>query len=94
VADPVLFVDDVTVRFGGLLALDGVRLQVDPGDRWAVIGPNGAGKTTLFRAIMGEVYPTGGRVHLFGSEVSRMPPTGKPSAGWRGPSRSPISSRL
>lgn len=79
--DPVLFVDDVTVRFGGLLALDGVRLQVDPGDRWAVIGPNGAGKTTLFRAIMGEVYPTGGRVHLFGSEVSRMPPHRKAQRG-------------
>ena len=79
--DPVLFVDDVTVRFGGLLALDGVRLQVDPGDKWAVIGPNGAGKTTLFRAIMGEVYPTGGRVHLFGSDVSRMPPHRKAQRG-------------
>lgn len=80
-ADPVLVVDDVTVRFGGVTALDDVRLQVHPGDRWAVIGPNGAGKTTLFRTIMGEVYPTRGRVHLFGSDVSEVPPHRKAQQG-------------
>ncbi len=80
-ADPVLVVDDVTVRFDGVTALDGVQLRVEPGDRWAVIGPNGAGKTTLFRTIMGEVYPTLGRVHLFGSDVSRVPPHKKAQQG-------------
>jgi branched-chain amino acid transport system ATP-binding protein len=81
VADPVLLVDDVTVRFDGVVALDGVDLRVEPGDRWAVIGPNGAGKTTLFRTIMGEVYPTRGRVHLFGTDVSRVPSHKKAQRG-------------
>lgn len=80
-ADPILFVDDVTVEFGGVTALDGVSLEVGTGERWAVIGPNGAGKTTLFRAIMGEVYPTFGRVHLFGSDVSHVPPHRKAQKG-------------
>ncbi|HEX6302362.1 MAG TPA: ABC transporter ATP-binding protein [Acidimicrobiia bacterium] len=80
-ADPVLWVDNVTVRFDGVVALDSVDLRVEPGDRWAVIGPNGAGKTTLFRAIMGEVYPTRGRVHLFGADVSRVPPHRKAQKG-------------
>lgn len=80
-ADPALLVEDVTVRFGGVLALDDVRLQVDSGDRWAVIGPNGAGKTTLFRTITGEVYPDAGRVHLFGSDLSRVPPHRKAQRG-------------
>lgn len=80
-AEPVLWVDDVTVRFDGVVALDSVHLRVEPGDRWAVIGPNGAGKTTLFRTIMGEVYPTTGRVHLFGADVSRVPPQRKAQQG-------------
>lgn len=79
--DLVLSVDAVTVRFGGVTALDGVDLRVAPGERWAVIGPNGAGKTTLFRTIMGEVYPTEGRVHLFGSDVSHVPPHRKAQRG-------------
>lgn len=80
-AESVLWVDDVTVRFDGVVALDNVHLRVEPGDRWAVIGPNGAGKTTLFRTIMGEVYPTMGRVHLFGADVSRVPPHRKAQKG-------------
>jgi branched-chain amino acid transport system ATP-binding protein len=73
VVDPVLQVEDVKVRFGGVTAVDGVSLEVEEGARWAVIGPNGAGKTTLFRTICGEVYPTDGRVHLFGRDVTRKP---------------------
>ncbi len=80
-SEPVLWVEDVTVRFDGVVALDSVHLRVEPGDRWAVIGPNGAGKTTLFRTIMGEVYPTKGRVHLFGADVSRVPPYRKAQKG-------------
>ena len=65
VVEPILHVDDVTVRFGGVTAVDGVTLKVQRGARWAVIGPNGAGKTTLFKTISGEVHPTHGRVHHF-----------------------------
>ncbi len=71
---PILHVDDVTVRFGGVTAVSGVSLQVERGARWAVIGPNGAGKTTLFKTISGEVHPTTGRVHLFGADTSRSTP--------------------
>ncbi len=79
--DPILSVEGVTVVFGGVTALDRVSLRVGAGERWAVIGPNGAGKTTLFRAITGEVYPTVGRVHLFGSDVTRVPPYRKAQRG-------------
>ncbi len=71
VAELILFVDDVSVYFGGVTAVDQVSLRVAPGERWALIGPNGAGKTTLFKAISGEVYPSQGRVHLFGTDMSR-----------------------
>jgi branched-chain amino acid transport system ATP-binding protein len=70
---PLLRVDGVSRRFGGLLAVDGVTLSVGRGERLAVIGPNGAGKTTLFRLIAGEMRPTAGTVSLFGRDVTRMP---------------------
>lgn len=80
-APPILHVDDVTVRFGGVTAVDGVTLRVERGSRWAVIGPNGAGKTTLFKAISGEVRPTMGRVHLFGTDTTKAPPNKKAQRG-------------
>ena len=79
--EAILHVDDISVHFGGVTAVDHVSLRVNPGERWAIIGPNGAGKTTLFRAISGEVYPTEGRVHLFGSDMSRVPPYRKAQKG-------------
>jgi len=63
----------LTKRFGGLLAVDGVNLRVESGERRAIIGPNGAGKTTLFRLISGEFPVTHGKIRLFGSEITRMP---------------------
>ena len=80
-APPILHVDGVTVRFGGVTAVDGVTLRVERGSRWAVIGPNGAGKTTLFKAISGEVRPTIGRVHLFGSDTTKAAPNKKAQSG-------------
>ncbi len=74
-------VQDVTVRFGGVTAVNKVSLQVEAGERWAVIGPNGAGKTTLFRTISGEVRPTEGRVELFGDDMSRAAPYRKAQRG-------------
>ncbi|MGZ5383717.1 MAG: ABC transporter ATP-binding protein [Acidimicrobiia bacterium] len=79
--EPILHVDDVSVHFGGVTAVDHVSLRVAPGERWAVIGPNGAGKTTLFRAISGEVYPSDGRIHLFGTDMSQAPPYRKAQKG-------------
>jgi branched-chain amino acid transport system ATP-binding protein len=60
--------------FGGLPAINGVSLEVAPGERRLIIGPNGAGKTTLFNLITGDLPRDGGTIHLFGSEVSRLKP--------------------
>jgi len=64
---------DLTIRFGGLSAVDGVSLDVPVGERRAIIGPNGAGKTTLFNLIAGQLRPTAGRVHLAGRDVTDLP---------------------
>jgi branched-chain amino acid transport system ATP-binding protein len=71
--EPVLRLDGVARRFGGLVAVDGVSLSLGPRQRLAVIGPNGAGKTTLFRLIAGDMAPSAGRISLFGRDVTRMP---------------------
>jgi branched-chain amino acid transport system ATP-binding protein len=60
----LLEIVDLTMDFGGLRAVDGVSLQVGPGEIAALIGPNGAGKTTLFNCITGVYRPTGGSIHL------------------------------
>jgi branched-chain amino acid transport system ATP-binding protein len=61
---PLLSVKNVTVRFGGLTAVDDVSFEVKPGELLGLIGPNGAGKTTMMRAIVGVVRPTLGSVVL------------------------------
>jgi ABC-type branched-subunit amino acid transport system ATPase component len=61
-AAPVLEVLDLTKRFGGMLVLDGVSIEVREGQIHGIIGPNGAGKTTLFNVINGIYTATGGRV--------------------------------
>ena len=60
--------------FGGLPAIDGVSLEVMPGERRLIIGPNGAGKTTLFNLITGDLPRDDGTIRLFGEEVSRLQP--------------------
>jgi branched-chain amino acid transport system ATP-binding protein len=68
-----LSLTSVSKAFGGLRAVDGVSLEVRPGERRAIIGPNGAGKTTLFSLISGEQPITEGRIVLFGRDVTRLP---------------------
>jgi branched-chain amino acid transport system ATP-binding protein len=68
---PVLEVDKVTVRFGGLTAVNEVALKVGRGEIVAVIGPNGAGKTTLFNAIAGVTDVTSGEIRLNGKPLTR-----------------------
>ena len=72
-AEPIVRLRGVGRRFGGVLAVSEVDLDVRPGERRALLGPNGAGKTTLFNVISGEFPPTGGRVELFGQDVTTMP---------------------
>ncbi len=73
-APPALAVSEVSVRFGGLQALDGVDLEVAVGEVHGLIGPNGAGKTTLFNVVAGLQRPTGGRVHMGIHDVTGAKP--------------------
>jgi zinc transport system ATP-binding protein len=67
---PVIELRDVSVRYGnGVLALDGITLDVNNRDLLGLIGPNGAGKSTLLNVILGLIRPTSGSIKLFGSEV-------------------------
>jgi branched-chain amino acid transport system ATP-binding protein len=72
VSDSVLRIRGVSRRFGGVVAVKDVDLDVAPGERRAVLGPNGAGKSTLFNLIAGADTPTSGSIELFGSDVSRL----------------------
>jgi branched-chain amino acid transport system ATP-binding protein len=71
---PLLLVDGLTRRFGGLAALDDVSFSVQPGSICGLIGPNGAGKTTLMNLVSGLVPPTSGRVLAAGVEITGRPP--------------------
>ena len=72
--EPLLDIKDLTVRFGGLVALREVSLTVPAGSVVAVIGPNGSGKSTLFNAVTGLVTPDSGRVRFAGYPIERLPP--------------------
>ncbi len=65
-------VEHLTVRFGGLTAVDDVSFTVDEGQVFTIIGPNGAGKTTLFNLISRLYQPTAGRIVFRGEEVTRL----------------------
>ncbi len=65
---------ELTRRFGGLAAVNGVSLTVRAGEVRSIIGPNGAGKTTFFNLITGGLRPTGGRILFKGRDVTGMPP--------------------
>jgi branched-chain amino acid transport system ATP-binding protein len=70
----LLSVEDVTRRFGGIVALDGVSLAAEEGTITGLIGPNGAGKTTLFNVVTRLYKPDSGRVVLAGHDLLRTPP--------------------
>jgi ABC-type branched-subunit amino acid transport system ATPase component len=76
-----LRVDQLTVRFGGLLAVDHMSLQVPLGHLTGLIGPNGAGKTTTFNSITGLNKPTEGRIRLFGHDVTTLSPQARAQRG-------------
>ena len=73
-ADALLAARDVTVRFGGLVAVDGVDLDVGTRELVGIIGPNGAGKTTFFHTLSGVLRPTSGRLVVHGRDLTGRPP--------------------
>jgi len=71
---PLLEVDGISVRFGALLALNRVSLEIGRGEIVAIIGPNGAGKTTLLNSISGFYHPYEGRIAFEGRDRTRLAP--------------------
>ncbi len=71
---PILTTEQLSVRFGGLSALDKVDFQVRRESVHAIIGPNGAGKSTFFNCLTGVLRPTGGRIVFNGEDITGLPP--------------------
>ncbi len=81
--DPILRVDNLTVRYNGSYALEGVSLAVDEGEQVAIVGPNGAGKSTLFKALVGLIPPASGSISTNGVEMAYV--TQRSTVDWSFP---------
>jgi branched-chain amino acid transport system ATP-binding protein len=73
VADPLLRVENLVRRFGGIVATDNLSLDVGRGELHAIIGPNGAGKTTLISQLTGQLFPNSGSIHFSGQDITGLP---------------------
>jgi branched-chain amino acid transport system ATP-binding protein len=72
-AEPLLQIEGLTKRFGGVVASDDVTLSIPQGEMHAIIGPNGAGKTTLIGQLTGELSSQSGRIHFVGDDITALP---------------------
>ena len=77
----LLEVDEISVRFGGIIALDGLSFEIDEGQILGLIGPNGAGKTTMFNVVSRIYDPTGGRLTFDGVDLLEVPAHGIAGTG-------------
>ena len=73
-SENVLHIDHLTMKFGGVVAVDDFSMDVNKGEIVALIGPNGAGKTTAFNAVTGVYQPTAGTVNLLGENITGLRP--------------------
>jgi branched-chain amino acid transport system ATP-binding protein len=73
VADALLAIEELTKRFGGVVASDNISLAIPPGELHAIIGPNGAGKSTLIGQLTGEIAPDSGAVRFEGRDITALP---------------------
>ena len=80
----VLHVENVTMQFGGVVAVNNLSMDIGEGEIVALIGPNGAGKTTAFNCITGVYEPTNGRVDFMGKTIVENYPTGKMKRAYAG----------
>lgn len=87
----VLSIQDLTMQFGGVVAVNNLSAEVNEGEIVALIGPNGAGKTTAFNCITGVYQPTNGRVEFMGTTLSEGYPTGKMRRAYNGENRGKYS---
>ena len=76
-----LSTQDLTIRFGGHVAVNAVTCSFEPGTLTAIVGPNGAGKTTYFNLISGQLKASGGTVKLGGRDLSGLSPSARTKAG-------------
>ena len=76
-----LVTDNISVKFGELVALNEVSLAIEEGERKGILGPNGAGKTTLFNVICGDILPSSGEVYLFDQRITTLSPHRRVSLG-------------
>lgn len=83
-AENILRLEDITMQFGGVVAVNNLSLEVNKGEIVALIGPNGAGKTTAFNCVTGVYEPTNGRVTMHGSTIVENHPQGKMKALYAG----------
>jgi branched-chain amino acid transport system ATP-binding protein len=73
VAEPLLRVENLVRRFGGIVATDNLSLDVERGELHAIIGPNGAGKTTLISQLIGQLRPSAGTIRFAGQDITHLP---------------------
>jgi branched-chain amino acid transport system ATP-binding protein len=73
VAEPLLRVEKLVRRFGGIVATDNLSLDVAAGELHAIIGPNGAGKTTLISQLIGQLRPSAGTIRFAGEDITHLP---------------------
>ena len=78
---PSLRTENLTIRFGGHAAVNGVTCAFVPGELTAIVGPNGAGKTTWFNLVSGQLKPTEGRIFLGDRDITGLSPSARAKAG-------------
>jgi len=92
--DNVLKVENLTMQFGGVVAVNNISLEVNKGEIVALIGPNGAGKTTAFNCITGVYEPTNGRVSLNGEAIAESYPQGKMKEMYKGENKGKYTNKV
>ena len=83
-AENVLKIENITMQFGGVVAVDNMNLEINQGEIVALIGPNGAGKTTAFNVVTGVYQPTNGAVWFQGEKIVENHPQGKMKQQYKG----------
>jgi len=90
----VLHVENVTMQFGGVVAVNNLSMDINEGEIVALIGPNGAGKTTAFNCITGVYEPTNGRVDFMGKTIVENYPSGKMKSAYAGENNGMYTKRI